>query len=207
MPRFVDWLQNKTTGAESGAEWDVCAICQNGITVQTDGADAWTTHCNHRFHTTCLVQQLLVDPRCPCCRKVDPGYVSHEYLHDELDEPLSDSSDIVSISFEAAMKNAFSQAKKDKGLARQVKTLHKWGAIRKDARRDAARFASQLRPLEDKLAAEIETHNNKRWDIFDAKNAKLIASHQEASALASKANSQHRLAKFRLARKGGWTPY
>tara|TARA_B110001452_G_scaffold123589_1_gene102475 strand:+ start:2946 stop:3557 length:612 start_codon:yes stop_codon:yes gene_type:complete len=183
---------------------DICAICQDDI--EEKDSNAWTTDCNHRFHATCLVQQLLLDPRCPCCRKPPRDYIYPEDLYDNDDNDDNDDDIGISpgITFKQAIKNVKSQAKNDKRLASQLKTVQKWKTIRKEAKRDGRKLASQLRPLEDKLEAELEVHNNKRWTAFETKHAQLISSHQEAYTLLNKANNQYHAARARVARKGGW---
>ena len=86
------------------------------------------------------------------------------------------------------MAKVRSDAKTDKRLARQLETMKKWKAAKKDAQRESRKVAEKLRPLEDKLEIEIEMHSKKRWSTFDAKHAALIAAHKEAAKRSRKAS-------------------
>ena len=75
------------------------------------------------------------------------------------------------------MAKVRSDAKTDKRIARQLETMKKWKAAKKNAHRESRKLAEKLRPLEDKLQIELDIHTKKRWSTFDAKHASLIAAH------------------------------
>ena len=164
-----------------------------------------TLDCKHCFHATCLVQHVLKDPRCPCCRAPPRDYIYPEDLYDDDRRSyLSDDDAPRGPTFGEAMAKVRSDAKTDKRLARQLETMKKWKTAKKDAHRESRKLAEKLRPLEDKLQIELDIHTKKRWSTFDAKHASLIAAHKEATKLARKASTQYRSSKYRVARKGGW---
>ena len=74
---------------EDGAVEDCCAICLGLLTEAPNGvADQWyrLTSCGHGFHTSCIIDALRFDPKCPLCRD-DPSASSRD------DQPRGSSSD------------------------------------------------------------------------------------------------------------------
>ena len=184
-------------------ELETCAICLD--TLDPNDPNVSTLDCKHCFHATCLVQHVLKDPRCPCCRAPPKDYIYPDDLYDDdARSDLSDDDAPRGPSFGEAMAKVRSDAKTDKRLARQLETMKKWKTAKKDAHRESRKLAGKLRPLEDKLQIELDIHTKKRWSTFDAKHASLIAAHKEATKLARKASTQYGSSKRRIARKGGW---
>ena len=182
---------------------ETCAICLD--TLDPNDPNVSTLDCKHCFHATCLVQHVLKDPRCPCCRAPPRDYIYPDDLYDDDRRSyLSDDDAPRGPSFGEAMAKVRSDAKTDKRLARQLETMKKWKTAKIDAKRESRKLAEKLRPLEDKLQIELDIHTKKRWSTFDAKHASLIAAHKEATKLARKASTQYRSSKYRVARKGGW---
>ena len=182
---------------------ETCAICLD--TLDPNDPNVSTLDCKHCFHATCLVQHVLKDPRCPCCRAPPRDYIYPDDLYDDDRRSyLSDDDAPRGPSFGEAMAKVRSDAKTDKRLARQLETMKKWKTAKNDAKRESRKLAKKLRPLEDKLELELEIHTKKRWSTFDTKHASLIAAHKEATKRARKASTQYGSSKRRIARKGGW---
>ena len=184
-------------------ELETCAICLD--TLDPTDPNVSTLDCTHSFHATCLVQHVLKDPRCPCCRAPPKDYIYPDDLYNgDARSYLSDGDAPRGPSLGEAIAKVRSDAKTDKRLARQLQTMEKWKTAKKDANRESRKLAEKLRPLGDKLKIELDIHIKKRWSTFDAKHGSLIAAHKEATKLAHKARAQYRLSKCRIARKGGW---
>jgi len=79
---------------------NVCVICLNNIT-----CNFCVTKCNHKFHTNCLQEWLLIKPQCPMCRYyIDVPFKywsfenwSFENLRNELLEIINDILHVVVI--------------------------------------------------------------------------------------------------------------
>ena len=188
--------------AETAPDFQTCSICLE--TLDPTDPNVSMLDCEHSFHATCLVQHVLMDPRCPCCRAPPKNYIYPDDLYN--DDARSDLSDLAprGPSLWDAIAKVRNDAKTDKRLARQLETMKKWKAAKTDAHRESRRLAEKLRPLEKKLRLELDIHSKKRWSTFDAKHASLIAAHKEATKFARKASNQYRSSKHRVARKGGW---
>lgn len=182
-----------------------CAICLDVL--DPDDSNVSRLDCGHYFHATCLVPSLTRDPRCPCCRHFSVDFVhpdeleyrSYESEDDELGYEVDPGP-----TFKQGIKNARRMAKDDKKIKRSIATIAKWKIERIDARRDCKEIQAKLRPLEDKLEEQVETHSKKLYDAFDLKHADLIKSLHDAQKRVKKARAQYAKSRNRVAEKGGW---
>jgi hypothetical protein len=64
-----DYLENALLVYKSDAPVPACAICLEEITADAKLTRSYNGHCTHVFHHACIVDWLLHDPTCPCCRQ------------------------------------------------------------------------------------------------------------------------------------------
>lgn len=70
------------------AEPEICSICYEPM----ESVNFCVTECNHRFHTSCLIQTMNFNPNCPFCRrclnkKTDSTLQTHTHTHTDSDIP------------------------------------------------------------------------------------------------------------------------
>lgn len=184
----------------------MCAICLESFDTEMTGVS--TLPCNHKFCATCLVPHLLKDPRCPCCRSMAPGYRHPDELG--YADSMSDGFDLyreepVGMTIHEGVREARKLKKTDKRIEKQCNTMRKWEKARSAARKRMMELHKTLSPLEDKVDEKIAKYSDKVWDAFDAKHKELIDELEQVKKDYARARTCWSSARFRLARKGGFT--
>lgn len=130
---------------------ELCTICLGNL----QDHDSYTLTCNHRFHTSCIIQSLRYDQRCPLCR--DDGKQKHT-----IDE-LSDED------WESIMRHMWNRlARQRNALARKNEHVgnlrSKFWESRKAFQQLRRKVVRKERQLEQKYVKKI---NREMLDMYN----------------------------------------
>jgi Ring finger domain len=99
-------------GEEAGGDNSkACAICLDEYADGDDVCFSYNRRCQHVFHRSCIIDWLMSDDTCPCCRQSFVAFQDVEVGHAgstsvDLDDGARDASDAATTAADASAANS-----------------------------------------------------------------------------------------------------